>query len=171
MTAEGNTPRRPVVALVACGISLVLALVAVALWALATTSSSVAQAETRDKALQEGTSAVIAFNTLDHKNVEAGLKRWEQYSAGPLRDEIRKSHKDYATKIQQAKSSTTAKVLDSGLTELDQQAGKAKMIAVVQVTVTIDGQKPTTKQDRYQAELTREGDTWKLSNLGTVPVG
>jgi Mce-associated membrane protein len=138
---------------------------------LAATSSSVAYAEERDTALQQGTNAVIAFNTLDHKNVEAGLKRWEEYSTGPLHDEIRKSHEDYATKIQQAKSSTTAKVLDSGLTELDPQAGKAKMIAVVQVTVTIDGQKPSTKQDRYQAELTREGDTWKLSNLGTVPVG
>lgn len=171
MTAEGNTKRRPVVALVACGLSLVLALVAGALWALAATSSSVAYAETRDAALQDGTSAIIAFNTLDHKKVDEGLKRWEKFSTGPLHDEIKKSHQDYATKIQQAKSSTTAKVLDSGLTELDQQAGKAKMIAVVQVTVTIEGQKPSTKQDRYQAELSREGDTWKLSNLGTVPVG
>lgn len=171
MTSEGSTVRRPTTALVACGVSLVLALVAGALWAFAATSSAVAEAATRDEALQDGTNDVIAFNTLDYKNVEAGLKQWEDHSVGPLRDDIQRGHQDYATKIQQAKSTTTAKVLDAGLTELDQDAGKAKMIAVVQITVNVDGQPPSTKQDRYQADLQRDGDTWKLTNLGTVPVG
>jgi Mce-associated membrane protein len=35
----------------------------------------------------------------------------------------------------------------------------------------VEGQPPANKQDRYQAELTREGDVWKISGLGTVPVG
>ncbi|MDI2029072.1 nuclear transport factor 2 family protein [Saccharopolyspora sp. TS4A08] len=172
MTEEAETARRrPTLSLVLFVVSLVCALVFGVLWVFALNNSSVAYAETRDAALQQGQEAIINFNTLDHKDVDRGLQRWEDYSTGPLRDEVKKGRKDYATRIQQAKSTTTARVLDAGIAELDENAGKARMIAVVQITVTVEGQPPANKQDRYQAELTREGDVWKLSGLGTVPVG
>ncbi|MEV0701465.1 hypothetical protein AB0I53_26635 [Saccharopolyspora sp. NPDC050389] len=175
MTIGTAGRKRPIAALVtgltllACGV--VASLFFGVSWALAGNDSSVTRAEVRDAALRDGQSAIISFNSLDYRDVDGGLKRWEDNSAGPLRDEIRQGRQNYATQITQAKSSTTARVLDAGIVELDENAGKARMIAVVQVTVTIEGQQPTNKQDRYQAELTREGETWKLSGLGTVPVG
>ncbi|SFS44567.1 hypothetical protein [Saccharopolyspora flava] len=172
MTEQADTARRrPTLSLVLFVVSLVCALVFGVLWVFALNSSTVAYAETRDEALQQGQEAIINFNTLDHKDVDRGLQRWEDYSTGPLRDEVKQGRKDYATRIQQAKSTTTARVLDAGIAELDENAGKARMIAVVQITVTVEDQPPANKQDRYQAELTREGDVWKLSGLGTVPVG
>lgn len=169
MSAE--TRRRPVAALVLFAVSVVACLVTGVSWAMAANDSSIAYAEVRDEALRDGQSAIINFNTLDHRDVESGLQRWEDNSTGPLRDEIRQGRKDYATQIEQKRSTTTARVLDSGIVELDERAGKARMIAVLQVTVAVEGEQPATKQDRYQAELTREGDTWKLSALGLVPVG
>lgn len=171
MPTEATGRGRLVVALVAVAISLVACLALGVTWALAANDSSVSRAEVRDAALRDGQSAIINFNTLDYRDVDRGLQRWEDNSTGPLRDEVRQGRQNYATQIAQAKSSTTARILDAGIVELDERAGKARMIAVVQVTVTIDGQQPANKQDRYQAELTREGETWKLSGLGTVPVG
>ncbi|MCI2417098.1 nuclear transport factor 2 family protein [Saccharopolyspora sp. K220] len=163
--------RLPVVALVLLAVSLVACLFFGVAWALAANDSLLDRANARDAALRDGQAAVINFNTLDYRDVNRGLQRWEDNSTGPLRDEVRQGRQNYATQIAQAKSTTTARILDAGIVELDEHAGKARMIAVVQVTVTIDGQQPANKQDRYQAELTREGDKWKLSALGTVPVG
>ncbi|MFI0468761.1 hypothetical protein ACH347_32195 [Saccharopolyspora sp. 5N102] len=175
MTTGTAERKRPVLGLITgltlLAIGVVASLFFGVTWALAGNSDSVARAEVRDAALHDGTSAIISFNSLDYRDVDGGLKRWEDNSTGPLRDEIRQGRQNYATQITQAKSSTTARVLDAGIVELDENVGKARMIAVVQVTVTIEGQQPTNKQDRYQAELTREGETWKLSALGTVPVG
>ncbi|MEB3368710.1 nuclear transport factor 2 family protein [Saccharopolyspora mangrovi] len=172
MTVQADTARRrPKLSLVLFVVSLVCALVLGVLWVLAINNSSVAYAETRDEALQQGQEAIINFNTLDYKDVDRGLQRWEDNSTGALRDEVKQGRKDYATRIQQAKSTTSARVLDAGIVELDENAGKARMIAVMQITVTVEGQPPANKQDRYQAELTREGDVWKISGLGTVPVG
>ncbi|GAA0504783.1 hypothetical protein GCM10011581_33600 [Saccharopolyspora subtropica] len=169
--SASTAPRRPPWAWVLFAVSLAACLVTGAAWALAATSSSTARAEVRDDALRDGQTAIINFNTLDYQDVDHGLQRWEDSSTGPLREEVRKGRQDYRTQIQQARSKTTAKILDAGIVELDEQVGKARMIAVVQLTVTIEGQQPVTKQDRYQAELTREGEVWKLSGLGTVPVG
>ncbi|PKW12929.1 hypothetical protein [Saccharopolyspora spinosa] len=171
MPAEATGWGRLVVGLVALAISLVACVGLGVTWALAVNNSSVSRAEMRDAALRDGQSAIINFNTLDYRDVDRGLQRWEDDSTGPLRDEVRQGRQNYATQIGQAKSSTTARILDAGIVELDERAGKARMIAVVQVTVSIDGQQPANKQDRYQAELTHEGETWKLSGLGTVPVG
>jgi Mce-associated membrane protein len=171
MTTQPASRRPPVVALVLLPVSLLACLLTGTFWALAANGSSVAYAEVRDAALQDGQSAIINFNTLDYQDVDRGLQRWEDNSTGALRDEVRQGRLDYATRIVQAKSTTTARILDAGIVELDDRAGKARMIAVVQVTVTINGQQPTNKQDRYQAELTREGEKWKLSGLGIVPVG
>ncbi|MGP4015285.1 hypothetical protein [Saccharopolyspora sp. 5N708] len=172
MSPEAAKRRRPpIVALVLCAVSLVASLFFGISWALVAGDSLIDRGEARDAALRDGQSAIINFNTLDYRDVDRGLQRWEDNSTGPLRDEVRQGRQNYATQIGQAKSTTTARILDAGIVELDEHAGKAEMIAVVQVTVTIDGQQPANKQDRYQAELTREGDKWKLSGLGTVPVG
>lgn len=141
-------------------------------WAVAANDESVGFAAQRDDALQSGQLAIINFNTLDYRDVQKGLDRWAQSSTGPLHEEVVKGRDANAAKIAEAKSSTSAKVLDAAMTELDDRAGKARMIAVVEVVVTQEGQpQPAKKQSRYQAELTREGTQWKLSGLGPVAVG
>ena len=140
-------------------------------WAVAANDESVGYAAQRDNALQAGQQAIVNFNTLDYRDVQRGLDRWAASSTGPLHEEVLKDREPSAAKIAEAQSTTTAKVLDSAVTELDDRAGKARMIAVVEVVVNQEGQQPTTKQSRYQAELTREGDQWKLSGLGPVAVG
>lgn len=140
-------------------------------WAVAATSESTSLAAQRDDALRAGGVAIANFNTLDYKHVQQGLDRWAQSSTGPLHDEVEKGRQANGKQITDAKATTKATVLDSAITQFDQNAGKARMISVVKVTVTPEGQPPTEKRSRYQADLTRVGEDWKLSALGPVAVG
>ncbi|MEU6127704.1 hypothetical protein ABZ805_00915 [Saccharopolyspora sp. NPDC047091] len=156
---------------IALAVALVAALVTGITWAVAASSGNAAFAAQRDDALQAGTQAIINFNTLDFHDVQPGLDLWERSSTGPLHEDVVRGRQQYADSITQARTVTKAEVLSAGLTELNDHAGKARMIAVVKVTVTPDGQPPTEKRSRYQAELTRDGQDWKLSVLGPVAVG
>ena len=66
---------------------------------------------------------------------------------------------------------TTSKVLDAAVSELDDRAGTAELIAVVESTVTPDGGQKVTKINRYLTKLTRTDDGWKLSQLGPLRAG
>lgn len=170
---NGTRPSRT--ALLAAAVLLAVAFVAAAgfgvAWAVGSASGSTGLADQRDEALGAGRVEIANFNTLDHHKVNEGLDRWAQSSTGPLHDEVEKGRQANAKRITDAKASTKAIVLDSALTQFDPQAGKARMIAVVKVDVAPEGQPPAEKRSRYQADLVRTGDGWKLSSLGPVAVG
>ena len=174
-SSTDTAPRRPRAVVLAAAVLLAVSAVTATFfgvsWAVAANDESLAYAVERDEALAAGRQAVINFNTLDHRDVQSGLDLWAESSTGPLHEEVVKGREANAKRIEEAKSTTTGEVLDAALTDLNDRAGKAHMIAVVKVTVTKEGQKPVHKRSRYQAELVREGEEWKLSALGPVSVG
>jgi Mce-associated membrane protein len=129
-----------------------------------------AAAESRDQALREGEQAVLNFNTLDYRTVSQGLNLWEQSSTGPLRAEIASGRSAFEQQIKQAKSVTTAKILDAALSALNARAGTATIIVAMQITVTPAHGAGATKQSRQEGVLSRTASGWKLSSLGQVPV-
>ncbi|MHA6801352.1 hypothetical protein [Bounagaea algeriensis] len=174
MSGENSAPRRRTGALVVtslCGLSLVACAGTGIAWAVSAHDSEVQRAQVRDEALQAGQAAVANFNSLDHRKLQQGLDRWEQSSTGALHQEVQQGRQQYAEQIKQRKSITEAKVLDAGLTELDEQSGKARMITVVQVTVRAERQQPSTQRHRYAAQLSRDGEDWKLARISQVPNG
>lgn len=140
-------------------------------WAIAAHDPSVALAVSRDQALQAGRQEIINLNTLDYRTVQQGLSLWEASSTGGFRQELQQDRAATASRIAQAKTTTTARATAAAISQLDTQAGKATMLAVVAVTVMPDGQQPVQKAERYQAELTREGAQWKISALNEVQSG
>lgn len=140
-------------------------------WSLYRASSAgpSATAQLRDRVLQEGEQAVQNFNTLDYRNVAAGMALWEQSSTGPLQAEIKAGRAQFTQQIEQTKTITTARILDGALTSL--RAGTASIMVAVQITVTPASGSPTVKQGRLLGTLTRTASGWKLSALGQVPVG
>ena len=156
------------VAAVLCALAVVATVFYGISWAFAASGSS-SLATQRDEALRVGRSAVVNFNSLDYRNVEEGLDLWSVSSTGQLHDEVEKGRQENTKRIKESKTRTEGKVLDAAITNLDEQAGKAHMIAVVKVTVTPEGQQPVEKSVRYQGDLNREDGEWKLSALGPVP--
>ena len=140
-------------------------------WYRASTAGPPPGVQLRDQVLQAGEQAVQNFNTLDYRNVAAGLALWEQSSTGPLHTEISTGRAQFESQIKQTKTITTARILDGALTALNPRAGTASIIVAVQITVTPASGSPVTKQSRLAGTLTKTSSGWKLSQLGQVPVG
>ena len=97
--------------------------------------------------------------------------RWLSASTGPLHDQLART--DDTTKKTLAANATvaTGRVLDAALSELDEHAGTAKMLASVEITMAKQGTAPAVKRNRFAAALSRTPDGWKLSALDQLPVG
>jgi Mce-associated membrane protein len=140
-------------------------------WYSAAQAGTPALAQTRDQVLQEGEQAVQNFSTLDYRHVSQGLNLWEQSSAGPLRAQITAGRAQFEQQVKQAKTITTAKILDAALTALNTRTGTASIIAAVQINVIPPHGARVSKQSRLEGQLTRTSSGWKLTALGQVPVG
>ncbi|RZQ65819.1 hypothetical protein [Amycolatopsis suaedae] len=138
-------------------------------WWQAEYGGTAVAARARDDAMDAGRQAVALLNTLDHRAVDDGLRRWLEVSAGALHEELSRAQRDGRERLAGARTVTVGTVVDAAVTELDAAAGTARMIASVDIQVTPDGGQPTTKRARQQADLVRVGDTWKLGALGQVP--
>jgi Mce-associated membrane protein len=141
---------------------------AVAGWSWISAPRASGAGQSRDQALRVGEQAVLNFNTLDYRSVDAGLRLWEQSSTGPLRAQVVAGQASFARQIRQAKTVTTARVLDAALTGLNSRA--ATIIVAIQITVTPASGAPNTKQSRLEGQLTKTSSGWKLSALSQVPV-
>ncbi|MFQ6141935.1 nuclear transport factor 2 family protein [Streptomyces seoulensis] len=140
-------------------------------WYAAAHDDSAAYAVQRDRALAAGEQAVQNLNTLDHDDLDHGLDLWESSTTGELHDQLASGRKEFAAQVQTAKTVTTARVLSGAVTELDDRAGRARVLVALRVTVKTPGGKSTDKDSRMLGELTRTGGQWKLSALGQAPVG
>ncbi|MFE6287498.1 nuclear transport factor 2 family protein [Streptomyces sp. NPDC057877] len=140
-------------------------------WYDAAHDDSASYAAQRDRALAAGEQAVQNLNTLDHRDLDRGLDLWESSTTGDLHQQLVGGRAEFATQVKEAKTVTTAKVLSGAVTELDDRAGRARVLVAVRVTVKAPGEDSTDKDSRLLGELTRTGDHWKLSALGQAPVG
>ncbi|WP_206790807.1 hypothetical protein [Amycolatopsis sp. MtRt-6] len=140
-------------------------------WYSTAHSPSVTYGVARDEALATGRTLVAQLNTLDYHDVDGGLGKWLSASTGPLHDQLART--DDKTKKTLAENATvaTGRVLDAALSELDEHAGTAKMLASVEITMAKQGTAPAIKRNRFAAALSRTADGWKLSALDQLPVG
>lgn len=134
-------------------------------------NDDLAYAAERDKVLAVANQAIVNLNTLDHRNVDAGLKVWQDSTTAELYDEIAKGRSRLEAEVKKAETTSTAKILESGLTELDTRAGKAAVIAAVRITITGAEGKPSENTRRFAGQLTKTSSGWKLSALGQAPTG
>jgi Mce-associated membrane protein len=140
-------------------------------WSWLSAPRAPAGAALRDQALREGEQAVLNFNTLSYRTVRQGVQLWEQSSTGTLHSEIASGQSSFEQQIEQAKSTTTARILDGALTTLNSRAGTASIIVALQLTVTPAHGSAVIKQSRQEGVLTLTPSGWKLSSLEQVPVG
>ncbi|MFH8617636.1 hypothetical protein ACH4E8_21500 [Streptomyces sp. NPDC017979] len=171
--AVAGITSRPLVAaalVLALG-AAVLAAVTGRSWYAAAHDDSAAYAKERDRVLAAGRQAVLNLNTLDHRDVAGGLATWQDSTTGELLKQLTDGRGEFERQIREAKTVTTAKVLSGAVTELDDRAGKASVMVALRITVTAPKEKPTPKDSRMLAELTRTPKGWKLSALGQAPVG
>ncbi|WP_199441736.1 nuclear transport factor 2 family protein [Umezawaea beigongshangensis] len=140
-------------------------------WYGATHDDAITYAQTRDDVLRVARVGITNFRTLDHTKPDEGLNRWLESSTGTLHDEIARDLEAGKQRIVDARTTSSSTLLDAAVTELDDRAGTARVIAVMQTAVTPEGGDAATKFERYQAELQRTDAGWKLSAIGPVAAG
>lgn len=140
-------------------------------WYGASHDESAAYAVQRDRALAAAEQAVQNLNTLDHAKVDQGLDLWESSTTGELHDQLVQGRAEFANQVKTARTVTTARVLSGAVTELDDRAGRARVLVALRITVKAADDKSSEKDSRMLGELTRTGSQWKLSALGQAPVG
>ncbi len=138
-------------------------------WYRAAHDDSLAGGVARDAVLQDAQRTVINLNTIDHRQVQEGLKLWEQSAAGSLLGEVRTNRDDYARAIADSKTTTTARVIDGAVAALNERSGTARVLVGVDVTSQFDGGAASCVRRRIQLDMRRDGDAWKIDKL--VPVG
>ncbi|MFI9558083.1 hypothetical protein [Nonomuraea endophytica] len=125
----------------------------------------------RDEVVRSGSQAVQNLNTLSHRTVERDLALWEDSTAAQLHQQIVQGRAAFTAEIAKAGTATSAKVLEAALTELDEAAGTARIIAAVRITVVPPQGEPVVKKTRLVGELTRTSGGWKLAALTQAPDG
>lgn len=140
-------------------------------WYAAAHDDSAAYAVQRDQVLAAGEQAVQNLNTLDHSRVDGGLDLWESSTTGDLHDQLVSGRSEFAAQVKAAQTVSTARVLSGAVTELDERAGRARVLVALRVSVKAPGRQSTDKDSRLLGELTRTEGRWKLSALGQAPVG
>ena len=156
------------VAAIVAALGLTASLVFAGLWWYAAAGPGAQAAAMRDEALSAARQIAVNLQSLDYHSVDKGLDVWEASATGPLLDEFRKNHAQYADDIRKLQISTRARLVDVALTDLDRFAGKARALAAVDVTSTqtVNGNPspPVTKQVRMQLDLMGTSDGgWKAT--------
>ncbi|MBP2476121.1 Mce-associated membrane protein [Crossiella equi] len=138
-------------------------------WASASSDDGLAFARERDEVVLVGQQHVVNLLHQDYRRYD---EIFEQLRAGsitaPLTDALSADREATKKYLNDGKLVTTAKMRESALTELDVRAGKAKMLAIVELTATAGDKPPTVSTGRVAVELTRTPDGWKLSGLDAV---
>lgn len=155
------------VLLVAC---VALLVVAVVVHAGGGNAASRAATGVRDAALIAARQDIVVLNSLDYRNIGAGLNSWLDASTGELRTSFEHVTAADRKRIADARAVTTAHVLEAAMVSLDAANGHATVIASVELTVTPTGGKAVIKRERQRADVTRIGGVWKVSGLQQVGV-
>ncbi|MGD9483290.1 hypothetical protein WDH52_08490 [Streptomyces sp. TRM70308] len=165
--------RRPLAA--AAGAAAALALGAAAWtgtgWYGAAHDDALAFARARDAVATAAGQGVRDLNTLDHRDVADGYDTWEDSTTGELHTQLTEGREAFTAQVREAQTVTTAEVLATAVTELDERAGKAGVMVAVRITVDAPEEDPAVKDSRLLAELTRTESGWKLSALSPAPLG
>jgi Mce-associated membrane protein len=142
-------------------------------WAYADTRGDEAlrYGKARDTVLTAGQRGIARLNTVDPAHVDRDLDGWLGATTGALHDQLSRTHTADAASLKASGTATSGTVTDTAVTELDTRAGTAKVIATVQVRLTPRTGTATTDRKRFEADLSRTGDGWKLAALSAVPVG
>ena len=137
-------------------------------WFRAAHDELIALGVVRDTALQDAQQAAINVNTLDHRRVQGGFELWEQSATGAALEEFRTNHDAYVRTVTESKTTSTARVRDAAVAELDDRAGTALVLVGVDVTYTPEQREASCVRQRLLLNMKRTPDGWKVEKISPV---
>ncbi|WP_020661805.1 hypothetical protein [Amycolatopsis benzoatilytica] len=162
---QARSPRSTLTWVTGAALALAAAFAAWSAWswhAAATAPASTGGA-TRDEAVAAGRTLIATVTTFDPQQRDQDLAHWRDATTGALQVSL-------ASTAPPSGPATTGHVLDAGLSDLNAEAGTAKLLASVEIAVTKDGAAQPARRTRLSATMTRTASGWKLSSLDQLGV-
>ncbi|MGO1056659.1 hypothetical protein [Crossiella sp. CA198] len=137
-------------------------------WAVAGSDDGLDYARERDEVVLVGQQHVVNLLHQDYRKYDEIFEQLKSATTSPLSEALAADKEATKKYLNDRKLVTTAKARESALTELDLRAGKAKMLAIVELTGKSGEEQPQVSTGRVAVELTRTPDGWRLSALDAV---
>ncbi|WAL65163.1 hypothetical protein ORV05_30300 [Amycolatopsis cynarae] len=139
-------------------------------WWVASSDDNLPLAQARDEVVREAGIAVRAYTEMDYRNLDAFFQKQIDVSAPEMQNQIKNIEQTYRQAMTDAKTQVTTTVQEVGVEELNEHEGKASLLAAISTLVTKEGQQQVAKPLRLEVQMTRVGQDWKVSSIGSVPV-
>ncbi|WP_199433346.1 hypothetical protein [Qaidamihabitans albus] len=134
-------------------------------WWSAAQDEGLAVAGERDAVLAAVSDALVALHTIDHRTAAADVDRWVEVSTGRLGADLSGDRQLQLDRAEGTKTVATATLLDAAVTELDHEAGTARLGAVLDVRVSAHGDPPAEHRSRLTVAAERTERGWKVSDV------
>jgi len=153
--------------LVAALAVLVLALLVTGGVLLSQWQEARAEDERRREVLRAATAEVVAFTTLDYRDIEPSVDRVLEGATGDFKEQFESSRPQLEQLSRDNESVSEGRVLKAGVVSMDEDSATVVVVADSQVT-NKSTDEPQPRHYRLQLDLVLEGDRWLTSDLQFV---
>jgi Mce-associated membrane protein len=134
-------------------------------WWSAAHADTTTRAQDRDTVLSAAADALVALNTVDYRNAGPAVDKWIQVTTGELGKTLSGDRQVQLDRTTASKTVASASVNQAAVAELDETAGTARVIAVLDVRLSTNGAASAPSRSRLNAALDRTPQGWKVSSV------
>ena len=126
-----------------------------------------AEDERRREVLRAATAEVVAFTTLDYRDIQPSVDRVLEGATGDFKEQFEASRTQLEQLSVDNESVSEGRVLKAGVVSMDEDSATVVVVADSQVT-NKSTDEPQPRHYRLQLDLVLEGDRWLTSDLQFV---
>jgi Mce-associated membrane protein len=134
-------------------------------WWRAASDDSLARGRERDAVLAAAGPELVTLNTIDYRNADADVDRWIAATTGQYGKDLSGDRQVQIERASTARTVSTASLVEAAVTEIDVAAGKARLLAVLDVRVSTAGGAITPRMNRLTVDVARAGSDWKIAGV------
>lgn len=132
-------------------------------WWSAAADESVTTAREREAVIAATGDALVALHTVDYHAAAGDVDRWIAVTTGQFGKDLAGDRQLHLDRAQQTRSVATARLARAAVTELDADAGTARLLAILDLQVSTDDQPPAPNRARLDVNAQRTDQGWKVS--------
>lgn len=134
-------------------------------WWRAAADDSFARGRERDAVLAAAGPELVTLNTIDYRSAGADVDRWIAATTGQYGKDLAGDRQVQIDRATAARTVSTASLVQAAVTEIDVPAGKARLLAVLDVRVSTGGGAVSPRLNRLTVDVSRSVSGWKIAGV------
>jgi Mce-associated membrane protein len=134
-------------------------------WWHAASDDALARGRERDAVLAAAGPELVTLNTIDYRNAGTDVDRWISATTGQYGKDLSGDRQVQVERASTARTVSTASLVEAAVTEIDAAAGKARLLAVLDVRVSTGGAPASPRMNRLTVDVSRSDSGWKVAGV------